>query len=543
MAPFRRSSLGPIGVAMLLSVLLGFGLARAISATDDLRANLDLFEDVLYRVQNNYVDVPDNEKLIQGAIDGMLKTLDPHSIFLPEKRAQQMDEQFHGEYSGIGVQFDIQDGKIIVISPLEGTPAYRLGIRAGDKIFEIDGKPLKKSITNDDVFKALRGPTGSTVAVSIEREGETEPLHFTIERAKIPIESIPYSYMIRPGVGYVRIIRFAQTTGEELSAAVSKLRAQGMKDLLIDLRSNSGGLLSQAVDVLDQVIPENKRLVYTRGRIPSSNADYYSTGRAGKWTDGPVIVLVDHGSASASEIVSGAVQDLDRGLVVGINTFGKGLVQNQINLSQGKLLLTIARYYTPSGRGIQRDYTKFGDQSEYQEDAFKEDVPTDSALATRPKFKTGHGRVVYGGGGIYPDVVIKDPPYLTRTEADFIQKRVGFEFATHWVTKHPGQAWTRESFDSRFTMTPDEWNALKDITTAKKLTVNDSTWTAEKPFLLRQVRAELASATLGSLDRYRIAVEDDSQLNAALGLFPKAQALMAASTPEESQTSKKSGRR
>ncbi len=539
MAPFRRSSLGPIGVAMLLSVLLGFGLARAISATDDLRANLDLFEDVLYRVQNSYVDVPDNEKLIHGAIDGMLKTLDPHSIFLPEKRAQQMDEQFHGEYSGIGVQFDIQDNKIVVISPLEGTPAYRLGIRAGDKITEIDGKPLKKGITNDDVFHALRGPTGSTVLVTVEREDESEPLHFTIERAKIPIESIPYAYMIRPGVGYVRVIRFAQTTGEELSTALAKLRGQGMKSLLIDLRSNSGGLLSQAVDVLDQVIPENKRLVYTRGRIPSSNADYYSTGRSGKWTDGPLVVLVDHGSASASEIVSGAVQDLDRGLVVGINTFGKGLVQNQINLTQGKLLLTIARYYTPSGRGIQRPYDKFDDASAYQEDAFKEDVPSDSALKARPQFRTGLGRVVYGGGGIYPDVVIKDPPNLTRPEIDFITKRAGFEFATHWVTRHPGQTWTAASFDSTFKLSADEWKTLQGILAAKKITLNDSTWTAERPFMLRQVRAELASATLGSLDRYKIAVEDDSQLNAALQLFPKAQALMASAGAQE----RKPGRR
>ena len=473
MPSFRRTSFGPVAVAMLLSVLLGFGLARAISATDDLRGNLELFEDVLYRVQNNYVDVPDNQKLIQGAIDGMLKTLDPHSIYLPEKRAQAMDEQFHGEYSGIGVEFEIQENKIVVVAPLEGTPAFRLGIRAGDKIFEIDGKPLKKGLTNDDVFHALRGPLGSSVSVTIEREAETEHLHFTIERAKIPIESVPYAYMIRPGVGYVRIIRFAQTTGEELSTALAKLRAEGMTSLLIDLRSNSGGLLSQAVDVLDQLVPENKRLVYTRGRIPSSNADYYSTSRDGKWTDGPVVVLVDHGSASASEIVSGAIQDLDRGLVVGINTFGKGLVQNQIPLQQGKLLLTIARYYTHSGRGIQRDYTKFGDQSEYQEDAFKEDVPSDSALKTRPRFKTESGRVVYGGGGIYPDVVIKDPPNLTRTEVEFITKRVGFEFATHWVTKHAGQSWTSDSFDKRFTLGDEEWKTLHGLMDTKKIAPND----------------------------------------------------------------------
>lgn len=529
MAPIRRSSFGPLAVAMALSLLLGFGVARALQATDDLRSQLDLFSQVLYLVQNNYVEQPDNQKLIKGAIDGMLKTLDPHTVFLPQQRAQQMDEQFHGEYSGIGVNFDIQDNKIVVLSPLEGTPAYHLGIRAGDRIVEIDGNPLKKNLTNDDVFKLLRGPTGTTVAVAIEREGEGEPLHFTIERAKIPIESIPYVYMIRPGVGYLRMIRFAQTTGEELEQAIEKLKAQGMKSLVLDLRSNSGGLLSQAVDVLDQLVPDDKKLVYTRGRIPSANADYYSTNRTSKWTEGPVIVLIDHGSASASEIVSGAMQDLDRGLVAGTNSFGKGLVQNQLNLSEGKLLLTIARYYTPSGRGIQRDYTKFSDQSEYQEDAFKEDVPTDSALQARPKFKTLAGRTVYGGGGIYPDVVVKDPPLLTRPQVQIIQSRGVFDFATHYVSSHKGTAWTPESFNRSFKLSDAEWSALRQALLAKKVTLADSVWAADRDFLLRQVRAELASATLGSTERYKIAVEDDVQLNAALDLFPRASKLMSAS--------------
>ena len=535
--PKNRSNLGPLAVAMALSLLLGFGLARALRATDDLRSNLDLFSNVLYLVQNNYVDPPDNEKLIKGAIDGMLKTLDPHTQFLPEKRAQVMDEQFHGEYSGIGVSFDIIENKIVVLSPIEGTPAHRLGIRAGDKIFEIDGQPLKKGLNTDDVFKALRGPNGSTVQVTIERDDEPEPLHFTIERAKIPIESIPYAYMIRPGVGYVRIIRFAQTTGKELEDAITKLQGQGMKHLLVDLRSNSGGLLSQAVDVLDQLVPDNQRLVYTRGRIPSANADYYSTSRPGKWTQGPLVVLVEHGSASASEIVAGAVQDLDRGIVAGINTFGKGLVQNQMNMSEGKLLLTIARYYTPSGRGIQRDYGKFGDQGEYHLDAFKEDVPTDSALQARPRFKTGAGRTVYGGGGIYPDVVIKDPPNLTRPEIEFITKRVAFEFATHtWLRQHGKEKLTPQSFDPRFTLSEADWKAMRGVLGAKKVEMNDSTFTAEQDFMLHQVRAELASAQFGSLERYKIAIEDDTQLNEALDLFPRAQKLMAEAAQVQKKT-------
>ncbi len=524
----RRSSAGPLLIAMVQSLLLGFGLARGVRATDDLRSQLDLFSQVLYLVQNNYVESPDNPKLIRGAIDGMLKTLDPHTVYVPEKRAERMDEEFHGESSGIGIQFELREGAIVVISPLEGTPAYRLGIQAGDRIVAIDGKALEQSITNDDVFRMLRGPAGSSVAITLERADEPEPLKFTIERAKIPIESVPYSYMIRPGVGYVRAIRFSQTTGEELEQAVAKLKAEGMKSLLVDLRSNSGGLLSQAVDVLDQILPANKLLVYTRGRIPSANADYRSSERP-RVVDGmPVIVLIDHGSASASEIVAGAMQDHDRGLVVGTNSFGKGLVQNQLRLQDGsKLLLTIATSYTPSGRAIQRDYSKFSDQREYQEDAFKVDVPSDSVLATLPKFKTTAGRQVYGGGGIYPDVIVNDQDNLSRPQAEMIQKRVFFEFATGYVHKHKGEKWTPASFGREFELTTADWQDLRDAMKRREMTVTDSVWTADRSFMLRQARAELASITLGQLERYKILVEDDTQLNAALDLFPRASKLLS----------------
>src|SRR5262249_45281110 len=494
---------------------------------------------VLFTVQNNYVEQPDNEKLIKGAIDGMLKTLDPHTTFLPKQRAATMDENFRAEYSGIGVQFDIVDNKIVVLSPIEGTPAYRLGIRAGDKIVQVDGKPLKKGLVTDDVFKLLKGPTGTLGGVDIERPDETELLHFSIERAKIPIESVPYSYMIKPGVGYVRIVRFAQTTGEELEKAIANLRAQGMKSLRVDLRANSGGLLNQAVDVLDQLVPEDKKLVYTRGRIQSSNADYYSTDRKGKWTDGALVVLVDHGSASPSEIVSGALQDLDGGLVAGINTFGKGLVQNQVNLSDGKLLLTVARYDTPSGRGIQRDYTKVEDQADYQADAFKEEVPTDSALATRPKFKTANGRTVYGGGGIYPDVVVHNSAGLTRPEIDMFTKRVWFDYANHMVTKQKDVTWKPEMLSpDRFKLDDNQWRELRDAIATKGVKMDDSTWTAEKPFAIHQLRAEIASQTLGALERYKIAVEEDTQLAKALELFPQAQKLMAGGAIDTGKQSK-----
>ena len=548
MSFFRRTSYGPPTLAMLLALVLGFGLARSPQAKDalrnpigaatgtDLSTQLELFSNVLYLVQNQYVDAPDNQKLMRGAIEGMLKTLDPHSLYLPPQRAERMDEDFRGEYSGIGVQFEIRDGKIVVLSPMEGTPSYRLGIRAGDRIVEIDDKPLAKPLTTEDVFKALRGPAGSTVRVSIEREGEPELIHYVIERAKIPIESIPYSFIIRPGVGYVRPIRFAQTTGEELESAVGKLKAQGMKQLLIDLRSNSGGLLSQAVDVLDQLVPKDKLLVYTRGRAPSANSDYRSSGRF-KYADMPVVVLVDHGSASASEIVAGAVQDLDRGLVAGTNSFGKGLVQNQFRLNDGsKLLLTIAHYYTPSGRVIQRDYSKFNDRTDYALDAHKVDVPTDSALATMPKFKTAAGRTVYGGGGIYPDVVIKDPPLLTRPQADMIQKRVFFEYATHYVAQHKGQKWTAEMLGPDYKITDADWSSLRKVMDERKVALTDSIWTADRSFMSWQMRAELASATLGSLARYKVICEQDDQLTAAIDLFPRASKLMSQSLELEKKS-------
>ncbi len=531
----RGRRIGPLAVAMVVALLLGFGLARGLQATDDLMTQLHLFGQVLNAVQTNYVEQPDNEKLIRGAIDGMLRTLDPHSVYLPPQRAERMDEDFRGEYSGIGIQFELRDNTIVVISPLEGTPAFRLGLRAGDRITEVNRQALPKGVTNDDVFKLLRGPAGSLVEVTIHREGESEPLHVSIERAKIPIESIPYAYMIRPGVGYLRIIRFSATTGEELERSLDKLHTQGMKSLVLDLRSNSGGLLSQAVDVLDQLVSSGKLLVYTKGRIPSANAEYTSTDRPRIATDEPLIVLIDHGSASASEIVAGAIQDLDRGLVAGTNSFGKGLVQNQIPLgpggSQGKLLLTIAKYYTPSGRLIQRPYTG-KDQQEYQEEALKYDVPPDSVLAKLPKFKTTGGRTVYGGGGIYPDVVLKDDAPLTRPEMDMIMKRAFFPFSAEYVNmKHKDAKWNEASFGKDFDLSAQEWGDLRKSMSDQGVTVNDSVWTAERPFVLRQLRADLAtSANLGTTVRYKILTEDDGQLNAALELFPRASKLMSLST-------------
>ncbi len=513
----------------VLGIALAAGVSTGLSAQDDLRSQLDLFGQVLSYVQSQYVDPVDNEKLIKGAIDGMLTTLDPHSVYMPADRYEQFSESFKANYSGIGINFDIRDGQLIVISPLEGTPAFRLGIRAADRIVAIDGKDVPHTVTNNDVFKSLRGPEGSTVRVSIERDGMADRLEFDIVRARIPQESVPYAFMIRPGVGYIRVTRFASATGDELERKLETLKAQGMKELLLDLRFNSGGLLNQAVEVSDQFLPSRQKIVYTRGRGPNAASDYYATDR-NKFMDFPMVVLVDHGSASASEIAAGAIQDTDRGIVAGVTTFGKGLVQNQMRLKNGSaLLLTIAKYYTPSGRLIQRDYSET-DKQTYQEEAFLRDAEDDSVLAKRPKFQTTSGRTVYGGGGIRPDIIIPSES-LSVAEVDLERANIFFDFATRLVGNE------RDRFPKAFDEFAKTWNVsdaqfaeFKMFAAEKKIKPTAAQIETEAEYARRRIRAEVASNLFGLVARYRIDAEGDGQLQKALDLMPQARRLLAVTT-------------
>ncbi len=520
-------------IAGVVALAVGLGLTSSLGAQDDLRSQLDVFGQVLSYVQGQYVDPVDNEKLIKGAIDGMLATLDPHSVYMPADRYEQFSDGFKPDYSGIGINFDIRDGQLIVISPLEGTPAFKLGIRAADRIVEIDGEEVPRTITNLDVFKKLRGPEGSMVRVAIERDNTPGRIPFDIKRARIPQESVPYGFMIRPGVGYIRITRFAQKTGEELEAKLEQLKAQGMKELLLDLRFNSGGLLNQAVEVSDRFLPERTngkptKIVYTRGRGPSAASDYYATPGE-KFVDFPMVVLVDHGSASASEITAGAIQDTDRGVVAGVTTFGKGLVQNQVKLrNDSALLLTIAKYYTPSGRLIQRDYVP-GDRQSYQEEAYSRDVEADSVLAKRPKFTTEGGRTVYGGGGIRPDVIVPSES-LTTAEVDLERASLFFDFATKLVgddrDKFPADF---ESFAKGWEVSDPQFAAFKQFAADKKVKLDAAQIDAEERYVRRRLKAEVASNLYGLVARYRIDAEGDGQLQKALDLFPQARRILAAS--------------
>jgi len=524
----------------VLAIGAGFGSARLLGAQDDLRAQLDLFGLILFHIQSDYVDPVENGPLVEGAIQGMLETLDPHSVYLPKDRYAKFTDQFRDNYSGIGIQFEIRRGELIVISPLEGTPASRLGIRAGDRIVAVDGKPIARTVNNDDVFKMLRGPEGSRVQLQIRRPPQSNILAFDLDRARIPQESVRYAHMIRPGVGYVRVVRFARATGEELDQAMTKLKAQGMKECLIDLRLNSGGLLAQAVEVCNLLVPAGQKIVYTRGRNPQADADYFADNNGDKFTDIPVVVLVDHGSASASEITAGAIQDLDRGLVVGTTSFGKGLVQNQMMLSDGSaMLLTVAKYYTPSGRLIQRDYTN---RETYQTDPFKEDAAPESVLATRPKFTTAGGRTVYGGGGITPDEIVPSDK-ITPKEADLEQAAVFFETATRLAPSVKSRWSNFDDFLLKYQPDESALAALRQEAAKDSVKMTDADWKTELPYVTRRLKAEIAGNLYGVDARYRVDITGDKQLQRALGMFPEAQKLLAHLQPiEKSKTANKNGK-
>ena len=414
-----------LGLALAAGFLAGshFGAPRVVheglfSFHSD--RPVDKLDQVIELIDRNYVDSVREGELVDGVLQDMLQKLDPHSYYISAADLNAAQEPLEGSFMGIGVEFAIQRDTIVVISPVEGGPSAKLGIRAGDRIISADGKSLAGAkIANEDVMKALRGPAGSSVTVAIVR-GSSKPFDVTIERGEIPINSIAVALMGDDGTGYIKLSRFAKTTEEEFDRASKQLMDQGMKRLVLDLRGNGGGYLNAAKALGDRLLPAGERILYTQGRT-APRKDYFAEG-GGPLTKLPLALLIDEGSASASEIVAGAVQDNDRGIVVGRRSFGKGLVQEHMELDDHSAVrITTARYYTPSGRSIQRPY---GEGIDYDEDMsgrfdhgeflHADSIHVDSSL----KYSTLKGRTVYGGGGIMPDLFVpadtaERSPYLT----------------------------------------------------------------------------------------------------------------------------------
>ena len=393
-------------IIIILIVSAGFLiLASGFKSSNDRFAKLATFAKLVNIIYSNYVEDVNIDKILDGGIIGMLEELDPHSTYIRKKDFEDVKEQFAGEFEGIGIEFDILEGYVTVISPIPGTPSDRAGLQSGDKIIKINGLSAYK-IEQKDVVKKLRGPKGSSVNVTIRRIGNKEPIDITLVREKIPIVSVLASFMIDESTGYIKINRFASTTAQEVEQAMIELENQDMEQLILDFRNNGGGLLGQAVQIVDLFVDTQDTIVFTQGRIPGSNEIHMSKIQA-KDRKYPVLAIINRGSASASEIVTGALQDLDRGLVIGETSFGKGLVQRQYELpDESAARITIARYYTPSGRLIQREYENIEDY--YRDLRNNNRELTDSTISNRPLYFTRKGRKVYGGGGITPDIFIQD---------------------------------------------------------------------------------------------------------------------------------------
>jgi carboxyl-terminal processing protease len=525
MTPRARRALFTIILFFVVCAMLGTLLQRKVGAQSSedesqIRDNLKQFTNVYALVEQNYAEPITGDKIdaviYDGAIPGMLRTLDPHSNFYDPKAYAKMREDQRGHYYGVGMVIQQQKNKIYVITPYEGTPSFRAGIRPGDVITAVDGKQVITEGSNPDaltssdaVAKALKGPKGTHVQVTMSREGQTKPLTFDLVRDEIPHPSVDLKYEIRPGVGYVHLTQFQETTAQEVIDAINSF--PNIKGLVFDLRGNPGGLLSQAVEVCDHLLSKGQTIVSQRGRAyPDQN--YTAThGNDGKAF--PIVVLVNRNTASAAEIVSGALQDHDRALIVGETTFGKGLVQTVYNLSENTgLALTTYHYFTPSGRLIQRNYSGVSLYDYYYNHAGAE--PADKT--NREVKMTDSGRTVYGGGGITPDEKIES------TKSNRFQDEVGyqytfFHFAPHYMATH--------AIDKDFQVDDAVMNDFKQFLTSMNIPFTEKDINDNQEWLKNNIRADLLGAQFGQLQKLHSLADSDPELQKALTFLPEAQAL------------------
>ena len=440
----------------------------AFSQQDTLKMATTKTGQTLALIDYFYVDTANLERISEKGIEAMLKELDPHSIFITKDEVKKMNEPLEGNFDGIGVSFQFMNDSIHVVEVISDGPAEKVGMLAGDIIIKVDDDVATgDTIKNDWVFKHLRGEKGTKVKVIVKRAGRKEPIVFTITRDKIPLHSIDTWFMVDEQIGYVRLSRFAQTSTEELLEAIKSLQKEGMKDLIFDLRGNGGGYLNVAWEIADHFLAGNKMIVYTEGIHSKKQA--YNTIKRGSFEEGRLIILVDEYSASASEIVSGAVQDWDRGVIIGRRTFGKGLVQRPFPLEdKSQIRLTTSRYYTPSGRCIQKPYDEGVEayQNDYAQ-RYKQGEMTNADsihFADSLKYKTNNGRTVYGGGGIMPDVFI---PMDTSRASDYLinlrSKSLFNNYSLNWVEKNREDFLKKAPEFKDFSKEYDKLNLLKDF--------------------------------------------------------------------------------
>ncbi|MDP2984549.1 MAG: S41 family peptidase, partial [Candidatus Latescibacter sp.] len=526
---------------------------------------------ILEKVRSDYADSISISTLYDGAIEGMIDKLDPHSSYMPPKTASDFSEKIRGEFPGIGITFKMINNKITVIDVIEGGPSEAAGLKSRDKIVQIDGKDAS-GIPQDSVRDRLRGPSGSQVTVLVERPGVSKPFSVLITRDWIEMNSVSHAYMLDQTTGYIALTGFSVKTPQDVVKALQMLKSKGMKRLVLDLRNNSGGVLDSAVSVVNLFIKEGK-IVYTEGRKKADNHVWNAPGNA-PFPDLPLIVMINHGSASASEIVAGALQDHDRALIVGQTSFGKGLVMNPFNIrdpnnpgkdkSLGTLVLTVSRYYTPSGRLIQRPYDK--GREAYIKAGFDDNDlnATDAARTGKPVFHTDLGRDVYGGGGISPDVVLTPMKRLNDMEIALRNSDLFFEFADEYLLKHNDIPKNFSNFLTDYHIPSGELNNFRTFIEQRDVHIDSLThfnddlkkltdrygiprenlaairsllsgsggdpdktlFERSLPTIERELKQEIARMVWGSEERYRVWHVDDTELTSALGDFDQANDLL-----------------
>lgn len=474
-------------------------------------------------IEDHYVDSVDKKKLIDDAIGSILKNLDPHSYYMDPEDLAQAQEQLEGKFEGIGVEFMIYKDSLVVVKTVPGGPSEKAGLNAGDRIVEVEGKAISgKELDSDKAQKLLKGKGGSEVVVAVARRGNEKSLPFTITRGSIPIESVSASFMVNDTTGYVKVERFAQTTYDEFYEATKTLENNGCKKLVLDLRGNGGGLLDQATQMIEEFLPKDKTIVYTEGR--HSKKEIIKSSKRGEFINMEVVVLIDQGSASASEIVAGALQDWDRSTTVGRRSFGKGLVQHEVELpDRSALRLTVARYYTPTGRCIQKPY---GDSIDYAGDFHNRLVNGELTVADSThypdslKFVTPGGRVVYGGGGITPDVFVPlDSTYLNAILGELTYTGIIRQYSFNYIDvkrKEFEKYKDGKEFVKKFQVSDAMVTELLGMAKAEGIAVTSANQKKLSAELKNRVKAQLARHLYDDNTMYQVLLESDKDFKKAM---------------------------
>lgn len=516
------SILGGILVGNLLSRRAnGSGFSRMMSHSK--------VDELLSIINSQYVDTVNIKQMTEETMVDLASKLDPHSVYIPASDLADVNSELQGSFSGIGVQFNIQNDTIMIVAVVSGGPSEKVGLLAGDRIIQVnDTSFVGKKITNEKVMKKLKGKAGTKVKLGIRRHGTPEILHYSITRGEIPVNSVDIAYMIEPHVGFIKVSKFAETTYSEFLDAIAKLRNQGAQKYIIDLRENSGGYMEQAIQMVNEFLPAGRMIVYSKGKAyPRSEAR--SDGK-GSCINLPVTVLIDEFSASASEIFSGAIQDNDRGLIIGRRSFGKGLVQQQMNLSdKSAIRLTVARYYTPSGRSIQKPYVR-GKAEDYEMDILNRykhgefDSKDSIHVAKKLKYKTFGGRTVYGGGGIMPDIFV---PRDTSEYTPYLNKVINYGYLYQYAFQYSDK--NREKLKANKTWQQmsdylDKQNILSDFTAfaaTKGVVPNPKQIAISKRFLMTQLKAYISRNILSDTGFYPLLYKDDKTVKTALEQLKK----------------------